>query len=181
MQRREFVVPKDMKNIHERFRYLAGVKAGPLLYMAGQVGRDENLNVVEGKEAQFVQAFENVKKVLTEAGITFDDGVDMVTYHTDMSDLQPFMKVKDQYFTNLDCLPTWTAIGATALAMPGLFVVVTAGHSSVKAIGTSSGGGRVSRTVIVCTALVELPHESVAVQRRAITLVLAQLVVTTSL
>jgi enamine deaminase RidA (YjgF/YER057c/UK114 family) len=124
MPRRESVVPKDMKNIHERFRYSAGVKAGPLLYIAGQVGRDENLNVVEGKEAQFVQAFENVKKVLTEAGITFDDVVDMMTYHTDMHDLQLFMKVKDQYFTNLDRLPTWTAIGTTALAMPGLFAEI---------------------------------------------------------
>jgi len=113
-----------MKNMQERFRYLPGVKAGPLLFIAGQVGRDENLNVVEGKEAQFVQAFENVKKVLTAAGVTFDDVVDMVTYFTDMRDLQLFMKVKDQYVTNLDRLPTWTAIGATALAMPGLFVEI---------------------------------------------------------
>jgi len=124
MPRREPVVPKDMKNIHEQFRYSPGVKAGPFVYIAGQVGRDGNLNVVEGKEAQFVQAFENVKKVLTAAGITFDDVVDMVTYHTDMRDLQLFMKVKDQYFTNLDRLPTWTGIGATALAMPGLFAEI---------------------------------------------------------
>ena len=124
MLRRESVVPKDMKNIHERFRYSPGVKAGPFLFIAGQVGRDESLNVVEGKEAQFVQAFENVKKVLTAAGITFDDVVEMVTYHTDMADLQLLMKVKDQYFTNLDRLPTWTGLGATALAMPGLFAEI---------------------------------------------------------
>jgi len=124
MLRRESVVPKkDMKNI-QRFRYSPGVKAGPFLFIAGQVGRDESLNVVEGKEAQFVQAFENVKKVLTAAGITFDDVVEMVTYHTDMGDLQLFMKVKDQYFTNLDRLPTWTGLGATALAMPGLFAEI---------------------------------------------------------
>ena len=100
------------------------MKAGPFLFIAGQVCRDESLNVVEGKEAQFVQAFENVKKVLTAAGITFDDVVEMVTYHTDMGDLQLFMKVKDQYFTNLDRLPTWTGLGATALAMPGLFAEI---------------------------------------------------------
>ena len=55
--------------------------------------------MVEGKEAQFVQAFENVKKVLTAAGATFDDVVDMVTYHTDMRDLQLFITVKDRYYT----------------------------------------------------------------------------------
>src|SRR6266446_1703069 len=95
-----------------------GVKAGNLLFIAGQVGRDANLNVVEGKEAQFVQAFENVKKVLTAAGATFDDVVDMVTYHTDMRDLQLFITVKDRYYTGE--YPAWTGVGVTALAMPGL-------------------------------------------------------------
>ena len=113
-----------MKVIHERFRYSPGVKAGPFLYIAGQVGRDGQLNVIEGKEAQFVQAFEHVKTVLTAAGVTFDDVVEMITYHTDMRDLQLFMTVKERYVTNLNRLPTWTAIGVAALAMPGLFAEI---------------------------------------------------------
>lgn len=124
MPGRETVVPEDMKDVHERFRYSLGVKAGPLLFMAGQLGRDEHLNVVEDKEAQFTQAFENVEKVLSAAGATFDDVVDMVTYHTDMRDLQLFIKVKDRFFTNLERLPTWTALGVAALAMPGLFAEI---------------------------------------------------------
>jgi enamine deaminase RidA (YjgF/YER057c/UK114 family) len=80
------------------------------------------LRVVEGKEAQIAQAFENVKKILIAAGATFDDVVEMVTYHIDMSDLQLVMKVKDRYFTNR--YPTWTALGAPALAMPGLLVEI---------------------------------------------------------
>jgi enamine deaminase RidA (YjgF/YER057c/UK114 family) len=122
--RRETVVPEDMKDVHERFRYSPGVKAGPLLFMAGQLGRDEHLNVVEDKEAQFAQAFENVEKILSAAGATFDDVVDMITYHTDMRDLQLFIEVKDRFFTNLERLPTWTAIGVAALAMPGLFAEI---------------------------------------------------------
>jgi enamine deaminase RidA (YjgF/YER057c/UK114 family) len=124
MPRRETVVPEEMKDVHERFRYSPGVKAGPLLFMAGQLGRDEDLNVVEDKEAQFAQAFENVEKVLSAAGVTFDDVVDMVTYHTDMRDLQLFIEVKDRFFTHLERLPTWTAIGVAALAMPGLFAEI---------------------------------------------------------
>lgn len=124
MPKRESVVPLDMQNIHERFHYSPGVKAGNLLFIAGQVGRDENLKVVEDKEVQFVQAFENVKKVLTAAGATFDDLVEMVTYHTDMRDLQLFIQVKDRYITNKDRYPAWTGIGVTALAMPGLFVEI---------------------------------------------------------
>src|SRR6185369_10851695 len=70
--------------------------------------------------------------------------------------------------------PSW------ARATPVLFVVVTAGHSSVKLAGRISDGGVVSRTVIVWMALVLFPHESVAVHLRAMTFVLRQLLVTTS-
>ena len=122
MSKRTNVVPKEMEVIKQRFHYNPGVQAGHLLFIAGQVGRDEQLNVVEGKEAQFVQAFENVKKVLSAAGLTFDDVVDMVTYHTDMRDLQLFMTVKDRYYTRE--YPAWTGIGVTALAMPGLMVEI---------------------------------------------------------
>ena len=124
MPRRETVVPEDMKDVQERFRYSPGVKAGPFLFMAGQLGRDEQLNAVEDKEAQFTQAFKNVEKVLSAAGATFDDVVDMITYHTDMRDLQLFIEVKDRFFTNLERLPTWTALGVAALAMPGLFAEI---------------------------------------------------------
>lgn len=118
------IVPSGMRNLSERFHYSPGVKAGRFLFIAGQVGRDEHLQVVESKEAQFVQAFENVKQVLTAAGATFDDVVDMVTYHTDMRDLQLFIQVRDRYVTNAERYPAWTAIGATALAMPGLFAEI---------------------------------------------------------
>ena len=124
MPTRTDITPPAMQNIRERFRYSPGVRAGNLLYIAGQVGRDESLQVVADKEAQFVQAFENVKKVLTEAGATFDDVVEIVTYHTDLRDLALFIAVKDRYITNLDRLPTWTGIGTPALAMPGLFVEI---------------------------------------------------------
>ena len=124
MPTREDITPADMQNIRQRFGYSPGVKVGNMLYIAGQVGRDTDLNVVEGKEAQFAQAFENVKKVLTAAGATFDNVVEMVTYHTDMRDLQLFIEVKNRYVTNPDQLPTWTGIATHALAMPGLFVEI---------------------------------------------------------
>jgi len=122
MTKRTNIVPNDMEIIKQRFHYNPGVKAGNLLFIAGQVGRDANLSVIEGKEAQFVQAFENLKKVLTAAGATFDDIVEMVTYHTDMRDLQLFMSVKDRYYKGE--YPAWTGVGVTALAMPGLMVEI---------------------------------------------------------
>lgn len=122
MRVRKDIIPPGMEIIYQRFRYAPGVLVDDTLYIAGQVGRDENLQVVEGTEAQFAQAFENVGKVLRAAGASFDDVVEMVTYHTDMRDLALFMEVKNRYFTNR--LPTWTGIGTTALAMPGLEVEI---------------------------------------------------------
>lgn len=124
MSIRQDITPADMQNIRQRFGYSPGVKVGNMLYIAGQVGRDAELNVIEGKEAQFAQAFDNVKKVLTAAGADFDQVVEMVTYHVDMGDLPLFIEVKSRYFRNPDRLPTWTAITTPALAMPGLLVEI---------------------------------------------------------
>ena len=112
------IVPNSMKVINERFHYSPAVRAGDMLFIAGQVGRDADMNVVLGKEAQITQAFENVKTVLEEASATFDDIVEMVTYQTDMRDLQLVIDVKERYFKNR--YPTWTGVGVTALSTPGL-------------------------------------------------------------
>jgi enamine deaminase RidA (YjgF/YER057c/UK114 family) len=135
---REVIIPQGMEILYEKFHYCPGIKVGNTLYISGQVGRDENLQVVEGTEAQFVQTFENVKKVLTAAGATFDDVVEMITYHVTefnpmnlpLSQQTPliiphlplFIQVKDRYFTNK--FPTWTGVGVMALSTPGLIVEI---------------------------------------------------------
>ena len=53
-----------------------------------------------------------------------------------------------------------------AVAIPFLLVLISAGHSSTTLAGQMMAGGVVSRTVMVCTALVLLPQSSVAVQVR---------------
>ena len=127
---REVIIPPGMEILYEKYHYCPGIKVGNTLYISGQVGRDENLQVVEETEAQFVQAFENVKKVLTAAGATFDDVVEMITYHVTANEQSPvtiphlplFIEVKDRYFINQ--FPTWTGMGVTGLSTPGLIVEI---------------------------------------------------------
>src|SRR5260370_38674840 len=57
----------------------------------------------------------------------------------------------------------------------------SAGHCSTMFVGQVMVGGVVSRMVIVCMQLVLLPHWSAAVQVRAITLALPQVLLTLSL
>lgn len=136
MATREVIIPKGMEILYEKYHYCPGIKIGNTLYIAGQVGRDENMQIVMEPEAQFVQTFENVKKVLCAAGGTFEHVVEMVTYHVISVNLytasgqQPltipylplFMQVKDRYFTNP--YPTWTGVGVTTLSTPGLIVEI---------------------------------------------------------
>ena len=109
---RQVIIPQGMEILYEKFHYCPGIKVGNTLYISGQVGRDENFQIIEGTEAQFIQAFENVQKVLSAAGATFDNVVEMITYHvTEFSHssepeqrkipyLPLFMQVKDRYFIN---------------------------------------------------------------------------------
>ncbi|MEM9265167.1 MAG: RidA family protein [Cyanobacteria bacterium P01_F01_bin.13] len=131
--KREIIIPEGMEILYEKYRYCPGIKVGDTLYIAGQVGRDENMQVVEGIEAQFDQAFKNVEKVLSAAGATFNDVVEMITYHVvdtpienpqdlKIPHLPLFIQVKDRYFTKN--FPTWTGMGIVALSTPGLIVEI---------------------------------------------------------
>lgn len=121
---RRVIVPEGMEAIHERFHYAPGVLVGDTLYISGQVGRDGELRVVEGAEAQFVQAFENVGKVLQAAGASFADVVELETWFADsMADLALFMAVKDRYFTQPP-YPTWTGFAVRGFSMPGIVVEI---------------------------------------------------------
>jgi enamine deaminase RidA (YjgF/YER057c/UK114 family) len=121
---RRVIVPPGMEPVYERFHYAPGVMVGDTLYISGQVGRDAELRVVEGMEAQFVKAFENVGRVLAAAGAAFGDVIELETWFTDsMSDLALFMAVKDRFFT-APPYPTWTGFAVKGFSMPGILVEI---------------------------------------------------------
>lgn len=120
---RKVIVPPGLEAVYDSFHYAPGILVGNTLYVSGQVGRDKDLNVVEGIEAQYVQAFENVKSVLDAAGANFDDVVELETWFLDsMADLKLFMAVKDRYFTK--AYPTWTGFAVRGFSMPGIVVEI---------------------------------------------------------
>jgi enamine deaminase RidA (YjgF/YER057c/UK114 family) len=124
MTERRMIIPPGMENIVERFRYAPGVLVGDTLHVSGQVGRDEALNVVADKEAQFDQCFRNVGKVLDAAGFTFADVVELETWFLHFpADLALFMGVKDRWITG-PVYPTWTGFGVAAFSMPGIICEV---------------------------------------------------------
>ncbi|MGT2473236.1 RidA family protein [Paraburkholderia terrae] len=122
MSERKAIVPDGMEAVYEKIRYAPALKVGNTLYVSGQIGRNAAMELVEGREAQIVQAFENLKLVLAAAGASMSDVVDLTTFHTDMRDLPLFMAVRDRYLAT-DPLPAWTAVGAHMLGGAAGYIV----------------------------------------------------------
>jgi enamine deaminase RidA (YjgF/YER057c/UK114 family) len=113
-----------METVYEKIRYAPALQVGNTIYVSGQIGRDADMQLVEDREAQTVQAFENLKRVLSAAGASMNDVVEITSFHTDMRDLPLFMQVRDRYLT-AHPLPAWTAVGAHMLGgAPGYIVEI---------------------------------------------------------
>jgi reactive intermediate/imine deaminase len=103
-----------------------GVRAGPFLFLSGQMPVDPDGNVLFAGDirAQTRQTFENLQAVLAAAGSSLDDLVEIVSYHTDMADLDAMNEVKAEYLTAN--LPAWTAVGVSGLALPNQMLEIRA-------------------------------------------------------
>tara|TARA_R110002167_G_scaffold246875_1_gene452457 strand:+ start:7752 stop:8144 length:393 start_codon:yes stop_codon:yes gene_type:complete len=123
MKKPHLIVPEGMEFIRDDIGYAPAILAGNTLYISGQIGRDDQRQLVVDKEAQFVMVFENMKRVLEAAGGSFENLVEMTSFHTDMRDLPLFMQVRDRYLQGV--YVAWTAIGAASLCgAPGYFLEV---------------------------------------------------------
>lgn len=95
-------ISKEIKNLgmpwEEGYGYHQAVKVGDTIYVSGQVGHDDEGNIVgpvkyddKGKiiepgnmESQMRQAYANAKKVLAQYGATMENIVEEVLFVTDM-------------------------------------------------------------------------------------------------
>jgi enamine deaminase RidA (YjgF/YER057c/UK114 family) len=96
---------------------------GDFVFFSGQTGSRPDGTVASDPEDQFRDAFEFLKANLAAAGLTFDDVVEMTTYHVDLKrHLPAFTKVKDEYVPAP--YPAWTAIGVTEFISEGTLVEI---------------------------------------------------------
>ncbi|MBZ9780365.1 RidA family protein [Pseudomonas sp. REP124] len=123
MPDREIIIPDAMRPIVERAGYAPAVRVGHTLYCAGQVGRTPELEVIQDPEQQFISAWRNLEDVLAAGGCSFEDVVEMTTYHVNMSQhMAVFREVKNRVFPKGLC--AWTCVGVSELAHPGLLVEI---------------------------------------------------------
>jgi enamine deaminase RidA (YjgF/YER057c/UK114 family) len=116
MTKRDAVFPANRQALYEKHRYSAAIRSGDLLFVSGQVGSRDDGSPEPVFEQQVRRAFANLKAVLAAAGCSFDDVVDVTTFHTDPEkQLEAVMTVRSAEIGEPP-YPNWTAVGVTWLA-----------------------------------------------------------------
>ncbi len=116
MTTREAIFPAGRHALYDKHRYSAAVRSGDLLFVSGQVGSREDGTPEPDFERQVQLAFDNLKAVLEAAGCSFDDVLDVTSYHTDPeAQFATVLQVKDRNFPTKP-YPAWSAFGVNWLA-----------------------------------------------------------------
>jgi enamine deaminase RidA (YjgF/YER057c/UK114 family) len=96
---------------------------GEFVFFSGVTGTHPDLSVARDPETQISDTFEFLRANLAAAELTFDDIVEMTSYHVDLRrHLALFVKVKDEYVA--PPYPAWTAIGVTELITEGTLIEI---------------------------------------------------------
>jgi enamine deaminase RidA (YjgF/YER057c/UK114 family) len=123
---RTAIFPEDKQATYEAYGYSAAILSNDLLFVSGQVGVDKHGNVIVDPAAQFQQAFDNLGQVLKAVNCSYDNVVDITTFHVDMhKHFDDFAAVKQKVFPNQP-YPNWTAVGVVNLAEQSLLLEVKA-------------------------------------------------------
>lgn len=116
MTQRQAIFPADRHALYAQHGYSAAIRSGDLVFVSGQVGSRSDGTPEPDFERQVRLAFENLKATLQAAGCSFDDIVDVTTFHTEPEkQFETIMAVKQDMFS-APPYPNWTAIGVNWLA-----------------------------------------------------------------
>lgn len=116
MAQRDAIFPAGRQALYEVNRYSAAIRSGDLLFVSGQVGSREDGSPEPDFAKQVQLAFDNLANVLKAAGATFDDIVDVTTFHTDPQvQFDTVNAIRAKIFPDQP-YPNWTAVGVNWLA-----------------------------------------------------------------
>ena len=111
--------------VFDLFQYVPAVKAGGLVFIAGQVGIHADGSVPERAEEQIELAFKRLGAILAHEGLGFEDLVELVSYHVRIDEqLTAFREIKERYIVR--DFPAWTILGVASLARPNLLIEIKA-------------------------------------------------------
>jgi enamine deaminase RidA (YjgF/YER057c/UK114 family) len=102
----------EERRFQQDWGYADAVVTGDTVYLSGVVAglRPGETDL----KLPYERAFAKIGKILQRSGASWDDVVDITTYHTDLTtQMPPIVAVKKKYVR--DPPPAWTAIGVSRL------------------------------------------------------------------
>ncbi|MCV3239952.1 RidA family protein [Mesorhizobium sp. ZC-5] len=116
MSKRDAIFPAGRQALYDINRYSAAIRSGDLLFVSGQVGSREDGSPEPDFKSQVQLAFDNLEAVLKAGGATFDDVVDVTSFHTDpATQFETVNPIRLKAFGEKP-YPNWTAVGVNWLA-----------------------------------------------------------------
>src|SRR5262245_60862294 len=117
------ITPAEAKPVGN-YKMATRMESGRLLYIAGQVARDTEGNVLGQGDirTQARQVFENLRHVLRAAGGDLSDLLKITTYITSLEDFPAVVEMRSSFFPGE--LPASTLIVVKRLAQPELLIEV---------------------------------------------------------
>jgi enamine deaminase RidA (YjgF/YER057c/UK114 family) len=114
--KRDAVFPADRHALYDAHRYSPAIRSGDLLFVSGQVGARADGSPEPVFADQVRRAFANLKEVLAAAGGSFDDVVDVTSFHTDPEEqFETMLAIRAEEIGEAP-YPSWTAVGVNWLA-----------------------------------------------------------------
>ncbi|WP_439894211.1 RidA family protein (plasmid) [Ralstonia sp. 25C] len=115
MSARDVVFPAARQALYEQNRYSPAIRSNGFLFVSGQVGSRPDGSPEPDLQKQVRLAFENLHAILSAAGCTFQDVIDVTVFVVNPeTQFEPIWKVVGEHWGEAP-YPTLTGIGVTWL------------------------------------------------------------------
>ncbi len=120
---RKTIAPPAFKHFPDEWHLSPALDTGEFVFFSGVTGCRPDYSVACDPETQFRDAFQFLGETLSATGLSFEDIVEMTTYHVDLrKNLDAFVRTKDEHIHAP--YPAWSAIGTTELITEGTLVEI---------------------------------------------------------
>ncbi len=117
------IFPPGSEDAANAIRLSPAIVSGQHVFLTGLTGSRPDGSMPEKLEEQFRSAFEKIGAVLKQAGLSFDNVVEMTSYHVDLkSHFDAFETIRAEFVTSP--YPAWTAVEVAGLRRPGAVVEI---------------------------------------------------------
>jgi enamine deaminase RidA (YjgF/YER057c/UK114 family) len=121
---RHAIVPAVWADFYQETHIPAAVLVGDTLRVTGHTGETADGVFPDRVEEQIRQTFRNLALTLQEVGATWDDVVELHSFHVGYSDqAEAVLEVAAEFLD--DPYPAWTAVGVTELYVPEALVEIS--------------------------------------------------------